>query len=80
VRQSVADTVIAPRTSCPDMNVQTGEDGHLLYCAYPMMFPVVGYHFDDRNCDGCDRSSLAVAGALRNNVTPRELSRGLHVP
>jgi len=62
------------------MSVQTGEDGHLLYCAYPMMFPVVGYHFDDRNRDGCDRSSLAVAATPRNNVTPCELSRGLQVP
>jgi hypothetical protein len=36
------------------MNYQTVEDGALLYCAHPMMFPVVGYHFDVRNCEGCD--------------------------
>jgi sorbitol-specific phosphotransferase system component IIBC len=34
--------------------VQTVEDGQLLYCAHPMMFPVVGYAFDVRNCEGCD--------------------------
>jgi len=49
----------------PDMNYQTVEDGALLYCAHPMMFPVVGYHFDVRNCEGCDsfkpRGSRATA-------------------
>jgi hypothetical protein len=34
--------------------VQTIEDGHLLYCAHPMMFPIVGHDFDLRNCIGCD--------------------------
>jgi hypothetical protein len=38
----------------PEMNFQTVEDGRLLYCAHPMMFPVVGYHFDVRNCGRCD--------------------------
>jgi hypothetical protein len=42
----------------PDWNgpltVQTIEDGRLLYCAHPMMFPIVGYAFDVRNCEGCD--------------------------
>jgi hypothetical protein len=38
----------------PDMNYQTVEDGQLLFCAHPMMFPVVGYRFDARNCEGCD--------------------------
>ncbi len=32
----------------------TVEDGSLVYCAHPMIMPVVGYHFDIRNCDGCD--------------------------
>lgn len=36
------------------LTVQTIEDGLLLYCAHPMLFPVVGYHFDVRNCEGCD--------------------------
>jgi hypothetical protein len=36
------------------VSFQTVEDGHLLYCGHPMLFPVVGYHFDVRNCDGCD--------------------------
>ena len=26
----------------------------MLYCAHPMLFPVVGYQFDVRNCEGCD--------------------------
>jgi hypothetical protein len=36
------------------LTVQTIEDGQLLYCAHPMMFPIVGYDFDIRNCTGCD--------------------------
>ena len=32
----------------------TVEDGELLYCSHPMLFPVVGYRFDVRNCPGCD--------------------------
>ena len=24
------------------------------FCAHPMLFPLVGYLFDVRNCDGCD--------------------------
>jgi hypothetical protein len=36
------------------LSVQTIEDGQLLYCAHPMLFPVVGYQFDVRNCDRCD--------------------------
>lgn len=36
------------------LTVQTIEDGQLLYCAHPMMFPIVGYDFDIRNCHGCD--------------------------
>ena len=38
----------------PDVSFQTVEDGQLLYCAHPMMFPVVGYRFDPRNCVACD--------------------------
>ncbi len=36
------------------LTVQTVEDGQILYCAHPMMFPVVGHAFDVRNCAGCD--------------------------
>ena len=32
----------------------TIEDGYLLYCAHPMWLPVVGYHFDVRNCVRCE--------------------------
>ena len=38
----------------PDVSFQTMEDGELLYCAHPMLFPVVQYRFDVRNCEGCD--------------------------
>lgn len=38
----------------PNLGLHTISDGELLYCAHPMLFPVVGYHFDVRNCDGCD--------------------------
>jgi hypothetical protein len=37
-----------------DLTVQTIEDGELLFCAHPMLFPVVKYDFDIRNCQGCD--------------------------
>ncbi len=37
-----------------DPGLHTIEDGHLLYCSHPMLFPVVGYQFDVRNCDGCE--------------------------
>jgi hypothetical protein len=36
------------------LTIHTIEDGELLYCAHPMLFPIVGYDFDVRNCDGCD--------------------------
>jgi hypothetical protein len=26
----------------------------LLYCAHPLFFPIIGYEFDIRNCEGCD--------------------------
>jgi hypothetical protein len=38
----------------PEVSYQTVEDGELLYCSHPMMFPLVRYRFDVRNCDGCD--------------------------
>ena len=38
----------------PQLTVHTVEDGELLYCAHPMMFPIVGYDFDIRNCSACD--------------------------
>lgn len=37
-----------------DPGIHTIVDGELLYCAHPMFFPVIGYEFDVRNCDGCD--------------------------
>jgi hypothetical protein len=37
-----------------ELGFHTIEDGLLVSCAHPMMFPVVGYHFDIRNCDGCE--------------------------
>jgi hypothetical protein len=44
------------RTADIPLNVgfHTIEDGLLLYCAHPMLFPVVGYQFDVRNCAACD--------------------------
>ncbi len=38
----------------PEVSFQTVEDGELLYCSHPMLMPVVGYHFDVRNCGNCD--------------------------
>jgi hypothetical protein len=39
----------------PDLGFHTTiEDGHLLFCAHPMWFPIVGYQFDVRNCAECD--------------------------
>ena len=38
----------------PEVSYQTVEDGELLFCSHPMLLPLVGYHFDVRNCDGCD--------------------------
>ena len=37
-----------------DVGVQTIEDGHLLFCAHTMWFPVVAYQFDVRSCTTCD--------------------------
>jgi hypothetical protein len=36
------------------LTIHTVEDGQLLYCSHPMLFPVVGYDFDVRNCATCD--------------------------
>ncbi len=51
-----------------DLASHTIEDGLLVYCAHPMMLPVVGYHFDIRNCDNCEyyRPVKTRAGGLRN--------------
>jgi len=43
------------------VSFQTVEDGELLYCCHPMLFPVVGYHFDVRNCGSCDWFKLKKA-------------------
>ena len=45
----------------------TIEDGELLFCAHPMLFPVVGYHFDVRNCESCDY----FRGRLKADAAPR---------
>ncbi len=37
-----------------EIGFHTIVDGQLLYCAHPMWFPVVGYHFDVRNCESCE--------------------------
>ncbi|HEY8536952.1 MAG TPA: hypothetical protein VIL25_10900 [Vicinamibacterales bacterium] len=42
------------RDVLPEVSFQTVEDGELLYCSHPMLFPVVGYHFDVRNCPDCE--------------------------
>jgi hypothetical protein len=36
------------------LTVQTIEDGQLLYCTHPMLFPIVAFDFDIRNCSRCD--------------------------
>ena len=37
-----------------DLTIHTIVDGHLLFCAHPMLFPIVGHDFDVRNCSACD--------------------------
>ncbi|MGD9903203.1 MAG: hypothetical protein AB7U83_07010 [Vicinamibacterales bacterium] len=37
-----------------DLGLHTIIDGQLVYCAHPMLWPVVGYEFDVSNCAGCD--------------------------
>ena len=48
-----------------DPGLHTVEDGQLLYCAHPMLFPVVGYQFDVRNCDGCEYFRPVKSAAAR---------------
>jgi hypothetical protein len=38
----------------PDLGLHTIADGQLLYCAHPMLWPVVRYEFDVANCTACD--------------------------
>jgi hypothetical protein len=49
----------------PDITIQSIVDGELLYCAHPMLLPIVGYDFDTRNCESCDY------------FKPRRISRAL---
>ena len=38
----------------PDIGFHTIVDGYLLYCAHPMLLPIVGLAFDIQNCRDCD--------------------------
>lgn len=38
----------------PELGLQSIEDGELLYCAHPMLFPIVGYDFATSNCVDCE--------------------------
>lgn len=38
----------------PGLGLHTIMDGQLLYCAHPMLWPVVGYEFDLSNCADCE--------------------------
>ena len=38
----------------PDVGFHTIIDGYLLYCAHPMLLPIVGMAFDLQNCRDCD--------------------------
>ena len=60
----------------PDVNYQTVEDGGLLYCAHPMLFPVVGYRFDVRNCDGCEYFRQRRLVARANTPSPAGRGQG----
>jgi hypothetical protein len=48
-----------------DLTVQSVVDGELLYCAHPMLFPIVGYAFDTRNCEDCEYFKLRRGPAPR---------------
>jgi hypothetical protein len=37
-----------------DVGLHTIIDGQLVYCAHPMLWPIVGYEFDISNCADCD--------------------------
>jgi hypothetical protein len=64
VNLRVSDTAEARHRACwysrrtPEIPTNLGfhtiSDGELLFCAHPMMFPVVGYQFDVRNCAACE--------------------------
>ena len=43
----VADFIVSTRASDipPDVGCHTIEDGHLLFCAHPLWFPVRSTHF-----------------------------------
>ncbi len=45
----------------PELGLQSIEDGQLLYCAHPMLFPIVGYDFTTSNCIDCDYFKLRPA-------------------
>jgi hypothetical protein len=53
------------RTAEIPLNIgfHTIADGELLYCAHPMLFPVVGLAFDVRNCSDCDYFRAARAAS-----------------
>jgi hypothetical protein len=36
------------------LGTKTIIDGFLLYCAHPMLFPIVGFEFDVRNLIDCE--------------------------
>lgn len=36
------------------LGLHTIMDGQLLYCAHPMLWPIVGYEFDVTNCTECE--------------------------
>ena len=44
-----------------ELGLHTIMDGQLLYCAHPMLWPVVGYEFDVSNC--------AQSGGRRERMT-----------
>jgi len=52
-----------------DIGTHTIEDGHLLFCAHPMWFPVVGYRFDIRNCTDCEYFKPARVNVLRRQAS-----------
>jgi hypothetical protein len=50
-----------------NIGLHTIEDGHLLYCAHPMWYPVVGHQFDVRNCEECDYFRARATSAAEGN-------------
>ena len=53
-----------------DIGVHTIEDGALLYCAHPMLYPIVGLAFDVRNCTDCEYFRERRTGADHRIGTP----------